>query len=74
MIYGNDSTWHKTEAVDVEVDQHGRVVSVWFRCMALPFRQSDVGPERANDMIRMYKGAAGRSKLKAVDIELEKED
>lgn len=36
--YGGKGTIHQTSAIDVEVDQGGRVLAVWFRCMSLPFQ------------------------------------
>lgn len=48
--YGGDGTIHKNNSVDVEVDKHGKVVAVWFRCMQLPFKQSDVKDSRADAM------------------------
>lgn len=36
--YGGKGTIHQTSAIDVEVDHEGRVLSVWFRCMSLPFQ------------------------------------
>jgi hypothetical protein len=45
--YGDGGTIHSTGQIDVEV-HNGRVVSVWFRCQELPFRQVEVSTERAN--------------------------
>lgn len=54
--YGGDGTIHRTEQVNVERDpKTGEVVSVWFRCMALPFTDTVCDESRANDMRRMYK-------------------
>jgi hypothetical protein len=66
--YGDDKTIHRTRYVDVEVDKNGKVVSVWFRCQHLPFKQSEAGPERAEDMQRMYSGDRQPS-LRAVIVE-----
>lgn len=52
--YGDDKTIHRTEHVDVEVDDSGRVVAVWFRCAALQFTQSHAGQDRAKEMRSMY--------------------
>lgn len=41
--------------VDVEVDARGRVVAVWYQCVALPFKQHDVGTARAADMGASYR-------------------
>jgi len=70
MIYGHDKTIHGTEHLDVEVDKNGKVVSVWFRCMALPFEQSLAQPWRANEMNRMY---SERSMGRLVAVEVERE-
>jgi hypothetical protein len=44
--YGGTGTIHETQELDVEV-HNGRVVAVWFRCQALPFRQAVVDAHRA---------------------------
>lgn len=54
MIYGHDKTIHRTELLNIEVDKDGNVVSVWFRCMALPFSVSIADDNRAESMRRMY--------------------
>lgn len=48
------NTIHATEQVDVETDENGKVVSVWFRCMMLPFQQATVDDYRAKEMISAY--------------------
>lgn len=53
--YGHDKTIHRTHLVNVETDERGQVVAVWFRCMALRFEQSTVGADRATVMKEMYK-------------------
>ncbi len=53
--YGGTKTIHRTGALDVET-HNGRVVSVWFRCQVLPFRQTEVGDDRSKEMGRMYDG------------------
>jgi len=70
MIYGHDKTIHGTEHLDVEVDKNGKVVAVWFRCMALPFEQSLAGADRAVEMEQMYKN---RSMGRLVAVEVERE-
>ncbi len=67
-LYGHDRTIHRTTHVDVETDAEGRVAAVWFRCMALPFRQSAADQARAEDMRAMYAGA-GVMRLTAVTVE-----
>jgi len=52
--YGDDGTIHRTGEVNVELDNEGQVVSVWFRCALLPFTQNVVGKDRAADMRRAY--------------------
>lgn len=56
FIYGRNNTIHRTKLLNIEVDKKtGEVVSVWFRCMALPFDVTKADKERANEMRRMYK-------------------
>ena len=56
FIYGRNNTIHHTKLLNIEVDKKtGEVVSVWFRCMALPFDVTKVDKERANEMKRAYK-------------------
>ena len=47
--YGDGGTLHHSGHLDVEVAD-GRVVSVWFRCQLLAFRQHDVDARRAEAM------------------------
>ena len=47
--YGDGGTIHHSGYLDVEVAD-GAVVSVWFRCQRLPFRQHDVDARRADQM------------------------
>lgn len=67
MIYGHDKTIHRTTALDVETYK-GKVVSVWFRCMALPFQQDEATEERANEMERMSKEINEKEEIHAIDI------
>ena len=39
-FYGGNGTIHQTGTIDVQMDKHGHVVAVWFRCRMLPFTQS----------------------------------
>lgn len=48
-FYGDNGTIHGNTSLDVEVCD-GRVVSVWFRCQQLPFKQSIVDAKRAKEM------------------------
>lgn len=65
--YGHPNTWHQSGEVNVETSADGRVVSVWFRCMPLPFDQTIVGKERAADMVRMY-GEIDKRNIVAVEV------
>lgn len=65
--YGDNKTIHRTRHIDVETDEAGNVVSVWFRCMSLPFKQVTVSDTRAEDMKRMY--SESEVKLNAVVLE-----
>lgn len=51
--YGGNGTIHGSTIVNVET-RNGKVVSVWFRCLALPFDQSECDQQRADDMVKMY--------------------
>ena len=52
--YGKDRTIHQDTEVNVETDDHGNVVAVWFRCQPIAFTQSNHGEARAKDMRAMY--------------------
>lgn len=55
-IYGRNNTIHHTKLLNIEVDKlTGEVVSVWFRCMILPFAITKVERERTNVMKKAYK-------------------
>jgi len=54
--YGDDKTIHRTSMVNVELDKHGQVVSVWFRCHPVPFDQHVASDDRAEEMRSMYRG------------------
>jgi hypothetical protein len=64
MIYGN-----KTGHLNIEVNKKGKIVSVWFRCCALPFDVTIVGNSRASEMDRMYEETVNSVKLNAVDVD-----
>ena len=56
FVYGRDKTIHQTKILNIEVDEKtGEVVSVWFRCLGLPFDVSKVNKSRVKEMKRMYK-------------------
>jgi hypothetical protein len=63
--YGDGGTIHHSTYVDVEV-HNGRVVSIWFRCQTLPFKQHPVDDQRAGEMDRLYEGF--HSELHGVEI------
>jgi hypothetical protein len=41
-VYGGKGTIHRTSTIDVQQDEAGNVVAVWFRCLNLPFTCSNV--------------------------------
>jgi hypothetical protein len=53
MIYGHNKTIHRTGHLDVETDENGKVVSVWYRCMPLKFTQHTVDDIRAKEMLSL---------------------
>jgi len=56
FIYGRNNTIHRTKLLNIEVDKRtGEIVSVWFRCIGLPFDVNYVDKNRAEEMRRMYK-------------------
>jgi hypothetical protein len=63
MIYGHNGTIHGTRLVNVEIGPDGKVCSVWFRCMMLPFDETRVDEERAASMRGTY-----APPLNAVDV------
>lgn len=69
FIYGRNNTIHHTKLLNIEVDKRtGEVVSVWFRCMGLPFDVTEVDKERTEEMKRMYKENK-MIKINAIEIE-----
>ena len=54
--YGDGGTISPNTHLDVETDKDGNVVAVWFRCQHLPFKQTKVDDNRADDMHRLYEG------------------
>lgn len=64
------NTIHATEHLDVETDETGAVISVWFRCQMLPFEQTRVDASRAEEMRRAYRGHSDEpTRLIAVEVE-----
>jgi hypothetical protein len=68
MMYGYDGTIHGTKHLDVEIDEDGEVVSVWFRCCALPFKATVVGRDRAAEMHQMSKRINAEAEIHAIDF------
>lgn len=60
VMYGRDGTIHQTTNVNVELDRHGKVVSVWFRCCPLAFTQSVVDDDRAAELHHVYSNGGQR--------------
>lgn len=56
FVYGRNNTIPRTKLLNIEVDEKtGEVVSVWFRCLALPFDVTKVNSSRVKEMKNMYK-------------------
>lgn len=53
-LYGDNRTIQRTGWLDVETFQ-GTVVSVWYRCLMLPFNQHEVNGPRATSMEESHK-------------------
>lgn len=66
-LYGRDKTIHQTSVLNVETDDEGNVVAVWFRCQPLPFDQTVVHTNRAAEMDRMYR--TEMPKIVAVELD-----
>lgn len=64
--YGDGNTIHSTGHLDVET-LDGRVVAVWYRCQPLPFSQTDVLDDRADEMDLMYEIGLNM-RIAAIDI------
>ena len=70
FTYGKTNTIHRTKLVNVEVDSKtGEVVSVWFRCLALPFDVTKVDKNRVKEMKEMSK--RNTIKIDAIVVEVE---
>ena len=70
FTYGKTNTIHRTKLVNVEVDSNtGEVVSVWFRCLALPFDVNKVDKNRVKEMKEMSK--RNTTKIDAIVVEVE---
>lgn len=69
-FYGGDKTIHRTGWLDIET-RNGEVVAVWFRCAMLPFRQTEIGKERAGEM----KGVGAMNEnIRGIEFEPEWDD
>lgn len=67
-VYGHDKTIHRTGYLDVET-YNGKVVSVWFRCQQLPFKQHPVDSYRKREM-----EGVGENLPNLVAVEVEDQD
>jgi len=60
-------TIHDDGILDVE-SHNGKVVAVWFRCQALPFRQVEIAKFRAGEMIDMYRQDTNVPHISGLDL------
>lgn len=67
MIYGHNKTIHHSKEINVEVDKNGKVVAVWFRCLALPFTQHVIDDQRADEMNYLYDNRKNPIEIEAID-------
>jgi len=72
-FYGHRGTIHNSSEVNVEVNSKGEIVGVWFRCMMLPFTQSNVDDNRAESLRDSYKGYGVRLVGFEYEYEIEKQ-
>src|SRR4030095_14529065 len=74
--YGDNRTIHQTQYLDIETDRRGGVVAVWFRCMSLPFRQTVVDENRADQMRTMYLESDGETypKINSINVTLKSDE
>lgn len=68
-FYGGDGTIHGTELLNVETYK-GKVVAVWFRCLMLPFDQTEVDKFRRDSMLDEH----NLPKIIGVELKEEKEN
>lgn len=64
--YGGTATICASTRLNVEMDQHGNVVAVWFRDQPLPFSQVRVDASRTMDMHIMRRN--GLPELHGVEV------
>ena len=74
QIYGFDGTIHSTKYLDVEVDPTGHVVAVWFRCCALPFKETRVDYDRGAEMEVLSARVNAEVKLHGISVEQDAPD
>jgi hypothetical protein len=67
LHYGDEGTIHQTGHLNIELDKHGRVVAVWFRCAMLPFTQTTVEWDRVKDMRHIYDRCT-LARIAAIDL------
>jgi hypothetical protein len=72
MIYGHDKTIHRTKLLNVEIYK-GKIVSVWYRCLALPFNVTEVDQSRAKEMQFMYEKQETNIDIEAIEIKRTKQ-
>ena len=69
FLYGGENTIHRTKLLNIEVDRWtGKVVSVWFRCLHLPFDITSVDKNRSKEMKRLYEENEP-VKIDAIEVE-----
>jgi hypothetical protein len=69
FIYGRNKTIHRTKILNIEINEKTKeIVSVWFRCMPLPFDIHLINKSRVNEMKEMYK-KNNIPKINAIEIE-----
>lgn len=66
--YGHGGTIHDSQFLDVETDDAGTVVAVWFRCQMLPFLQTSVSASRAAEMRGAYDDTSSVPQLTGVEV------
>lgn len=67
IFYGDGGTIHHSGELDIEMFE-GKVVSVWFRCMLLPFTEHEVKENRASEMRGAYNHEGSVPDLTGVEV------
>jgi hypothetical protein len=70
LNYGDNRTIHSSTKIQIEQDVEGNVVSVWFRCLTIPFEVVTVGEARGKEMLESTKRTNKDYKLHAVKMEI----